>query len=217
MISFLKHNEPVLIWTGRAVLDGVLTVPHHAEGLIMIVGLGGTFHHERIRSFAVEFQRDGFATVIADVLTADEQQIDTRTGHFRVDTPFLASRVRDVVKWTEREPATRDLPIALFARAATAAACIASSGDLSLFAMVLDASRLEAVRDGLESLHTPTLLMFDRMPTPQQLRHVADAAAGSVVTIPGVSSLLDDELAAKVAAQEAAAWFRHYVPSLTAA
>ncbi len=107
MSIFLKQNEPVLIWTGKAMLDGVLTVPHHAEGLIIITGLGGTSHHVRIRSIAAEFERDRFATLIADVLTPDEQQFDERTKHFRVDTPFLASRIHDIATWTRTDAATR--------------------------------------------------------------------------------------------------------------
>jgi len=218
MISFHKHNEPVLIWTGRAMLDGVVTVPCHAEGLIIIVGLGGTFHHEAMRSMAGEFQLERFATLIADVLTADEQQFDARTGHFRLDTQFLASRVRDIVKWAQREAALQDLRVALFGGSAMAVACMKAAGDLSLFAMALTAPRFELVAGHLQQLDTPTLLMFDQAPGLPQLRDLAvPPFVVNVVTIPGVSSLLENQVVADTASREAAAWFRQHVPSLTAA
>jgi dienelactone hydrolase len=120
MFAYLRRDEPVLIWTGKAMLDGVLSVPQNAAGLVILLGLGGTFRYDRIRSVARQFQEQGFATLIADLLTADEQQFDERTGHFRTDTPFLASRVREIVEWATTEDATEGMPIALFAIPAVA-------------------------------------------------------------------------------------------------
>lgn len=218
MISFATQDEPVLIWTGRTMLDGVLSVPSRARGVVIVAGLGRTSHHERIRAMAAEFQHDQFATLIADVLDADEQQVDSRTGHYRVDTALIASRLRHIAGWCKHEKSTRDLPIALLGTSAIAAACIAASRDLPLFAMALSASRFESVPGGMETLQMPTLLMFDHMPTAPQLRRLADAVlAGNVVTIPGGSSFLDEDAAANMAAYEAAAWFRQHLHSLTAA
>ncbi|MGZ4810693.1 MAG: hypothetical protein ACXVIJ_00930 [Thermoanaerobaculia bacterium] len=214
MSTLLKHNEPALIWTGKVMLDGVLTVPHHAEGLIVITGLGSTFRHERIRSIAAEFESDRFATLTADVLTPDEQQFDERTKHFRVDTPFLASRIVAIAKWARTEASTRDLPVALFAGSATSAACIAASADLSLFSLVLAGPRFDTPGDHLRTLDTPTLIIFDDLPTLVQLRALRDAGfGGSVLTIADASSLLENDAAAGMIAREAAAWFRRHVPT----
>ncbi|HSP33854.1 MAG TPA: hypothetical protein VLU46_06010, partial [Thermoanaerobaculia bacterium] len=160
MTAFNRRDEPVLIWTGAAMLDGVLTVPPNTSGLIGITGLAGTFHHDRIRSIARVFQDDGFATLIADVLTTDEQQFDARTGHFRVDTPFLASRVSDVVEWARRQDALERLPVALFAGMSTAAACMEAADDAELFAVALIGPKFEAIRAHLPAINTPTLLVF---------------------------------------------------------
>ncbi len=215
MNAYIRQNEPVLIWTGRAMLDGVLTVPQSASALVVITGLAGTFHHERIRAIARRFQEDGLATLIADLLTSDEQQFDARTGHFRVDTPFLASRVRDIVEWAASEKATEGLPVALLAGTATAAACVEAADDLSLFALALIGPKFETVRDHLGAIDTPTLLVFDHPPAFAQLSEIATAPlVSSVITVPGISTLLDNDLAADVAARESLKWFCEHLPAL---
>ena len=215
MFAYIRRDEPVLIWTGKAMLDGVLTVPQNPAGLVILLGLGGTFHHDRIRSVARRFQEEGFATLIADVLTADEQQFDARTGHFRTDTSFLASRVREIVEWAATGDVTEGMPIALFAGTATAAACVEAAEGLPLFAIALIGPKFETIRDRITTLETPTLLVFDH---PPSLPTLADLASGrlvsSVMTVPGISSLLDNDLVAGVAARESLNWFFEHAPSL---
>jgi hypothetical protein len=213
MNAYIRQNEPVLIWTGRAMLDGVLTVPQSSSALVVITGLAGTFHHERIRAIARKFQEDGLSTLIADLLTSDEQQFDARTGHFRVDTPFLASRVRDIVEWAAAEKPTEGLPVALLAGTATAAACVEAADDLSLFALALIGPKFELIRDRLATLDTPTLLVFDHAPTFEQLADVARSPlVGSVITVPGIATMLDNDLAADVAARESLKWYCEHAP-----
>ena len=218
MSSFLKHDEPVLIWTGKAMLDGILSVPRHADGIVILTGLGGTFHHDAYRTIAGAFERERLATLIADVLTADEQQFDARTGHYRVSTDFLASRVRDIVEWAQRESPTAGLPVALFAGAALAPACIDASRTLPLFAMALTAPRFDGLRGHLHDVETPTLLVFDYAPVAENLRELAEVAfSGSLSVVRGVAALLENDDAVKVIAQEAALWFTQNVPALTPA
>ncbi len=81
MSKLIKQEEPVLIWTGNVMLDGRLTIPRDAEGLIVIPALGGSFHHALVRSMTSYLEGEGFAVLAADLLTSDEQQFDTRTGH----------------------------------------------------------------------------------------------------------------------------------------
>lgn len=218
MIGYIRRDEPLLIWTGHAMLDAVLSLPQNAEAIVILLGLGGTFHHERIRSVAREFQDQGFATLIADVLTADEQQFDARTGHFRVDTPFLSSRIRDIVEWASTQEMTGGLPAALFAGSSTASACIDAADDLSLFAMALIGPRYESIRDQISGIDTPTLIVFDHPPSLVQLAEISAAQmVNSVMTVPGISSLLENDLAADVAARESLNWFSEHVPAATLA
>jgi len=194
-VNIMLSDQAVLIRTRKATLDGRLTVPENPSALILIIGLGGTFHQERLRYLAAELQEEGFATLIADLLTSDEQQFDSRTGHFRVDALFLADRIRGIAGWLWCEDPTRHLPLGIFASGfAASAAMTATATDLQPFALVVHAPRIDAISSRLErSDRAPTLLLQDD---------------------PGASAP-DEELAASLAAREAVAWFLRHAPVLT--
>ncbi len=212
MPSFIANNEPVLLWTGRAMLDGRATVPAQADAVVLIAGLGGTFHHERLRGIASRLNAEGFATIIADVLTPDEQQFDARTGHFRVDVAFLAQRLGAILRWMNRSELTRNLPMGILAMADTGAASVVAAEKNALFALTLVHPRMEQIRPRLASMVVPTLLLVQDNPSIVELpRSVQVANVASVCT------LLDDDAVAETVARLATEWFRQHVPALVTA
>ncbi len=163
MRQYLSQDAPVLIWTGTEVLDGRLTVPQTAPGVVIIASLGGTNHHDGYRALAEHLNLNGYATLVVDLLTPDEQQVDARTGHFRSDLTLLAMRIVSASRWLEKEPATEGLPQAFAASNVIASAGVLASanGALELFAMVLVTPRLDVVRDTLSQLVAPVLIVGD--------------------------------------------------------
>ena len=163
MRQFLSHDAPVLIWTGTEVLDGRLTVPPTPPGAVIIASLGGTNHHDGYRALAHHLNMNGYATLMVDLLTPDEQQIDARTGHFRADLTLLAMRIVSAGRWLEKEESTQELPQAFVASNVVASAAVMASanGALDLFAMVAVAPRLDLVREMLPQLATPLLIVGD--------------------------------------------------------
>lgn len=120
-------DEPVVIWTGKVMLDGILRADDRAVAAVLIAnGVGHTNARPRGERFAAELNRAGYATLLFDLLTPDQEQFDSRTGHFRHDPQFQAERLRDVVEWMRRG-AGRELPIIL-------AACGPASAGLTRFA-----------------------------------------------------------------------------------
>jgi putative phosphoribosyl transferase len=163
MRQYLSEDAPVLIWTGTEVLDGRLTVPRTAPGVVMIASLGGTNHHDGYRALAQHLNLNGYATFMVDLLTPDEQQIDARTGHFRSGLTLLAMRIVSASRWLENEPAAEGLPQAFAASnvIASAGALAAANGAFDAFAMLLVAPRLDLVRDVLPQLAAPLLIAGD--------------------------------------------------------
>jgi putative phosphoribosyl transferase len=208
-MSYIANNEPVLLWTGRAMLDGRASIPAHADGIVIIAGLGGTFHHERLRGLAARLNDEGFGALIADVLTPDEQQFDARTGHFRVDTGFLAERIAGLIQWVRKDELTRNLPVGIFGTSDVAAASIVAAEKTPLFALALVDPRIDHVRAKLSSIDIPTLLLIDHVQS--QLPPAVHAES-----VPGVASLLDDDDVADAVAGHTTEWFRQYVPALVA-
>src|SRR5260370_28122531 len=103
-------------------LQGDLVVPERAMGIVLFAhGSGSGRHSPRNRYVASILQQGGLATLLLDLLTAAEEQVDLDTGHLRFDIGLLAERVLEATDWLQREPATRGLPLGYF-RAMTGAA-----------------------------------------------------------------------------------------------
>ena len=64
------------------------------------------------------------ATLLIDLLTADEEAIDQHTAHLRFDICLLAERLVSVTDWLMLYPDTRRLPIGYFGASTGAAAAV---------------------------------------------------------------------------------------------
>src|SRR5260370_7817912 len=120
-------------------LHGDLVVPERATGIILFAhGSGSGRHSPRNRYVASVFQQGGLATLLLDLLTAAEEQVDLDTGHLRFDIGLLAERVLEATDWLGREPATRGFPICYFrASPAPASALVPALERPSLVAAIV--------------------------------------------------------------------------------
>src|SRR3954452_20908552 len=93
-------------------LSGDLVIPETAAGLVVFAhGSGSSRHSPRNRYVASVLQKGGFGTLLLDLLTAAEEQVDAATGHLRFDIELLAERLLEATEWVQGEPRTRRLPI----------------------------------------------------------------------------------------------------------
>ena len=215
MNRFLKHDEPALIWTGELVLDGRLTIPSAASGLILMPGVGGTFQHEGVRALAAHFHDNGFATLIADLLTPDEQQFDARTRHFRTDLPLLADRIVAVAEWLAKEGATCLLPVAFFGSGVVGSAALfaASAHTARFFAFTITCPRLGLLYGVAPHVKAPALLLIDETVSQVTTAGVLDGET-RVESIASVTPLLESHAAMEEVTQKAIVWFRNHVPAM---
>lgn len=99
-------SAPVQIRAGAALLDGDLTVPPDALGLVVFAhGSGSSRFSSRNRAVATALVRAGFATLLLDLLTPAEEAIDERTREYRFDIARLAHRVVAAIDWAKGVPA----------------------------------------------------------------------------------------------------------------
>src|SRR4051794_16099495 len=100
----------VRIPAGDVVLEADIVVPSRAEGVVLFAhGSGSGRHSPRNRYVAGELQCAGLATVLADLLTSEEERDDVRTGRLRFDIGLLAGRVAALADELPRDPLTRGL------------------------------------------------------------------------------------------------------------
>src|SRR5436190_2557599 len=96
-------------------LAGDLALPDNAAGIILFAhGSGSSRHSTRNRYVAGLLQQGGFGTLLLDLLTLAEEEVDLRTRHLRFDIDLLADRLMEASVWLEREPSTRGLSIGYF-------------------------------------------------------------------------------------------------------
>lgn len=123
-------TQSVRIHADDATLDADLAVPSQAETVVLFAhGSGSSRHSPRNRHVAAALNDAGFATVLMDLLTLGEDEVDRRTRELRFDIPRLARRLTVAVDWLEDNSATAALPIFLFGASTGAAAALITAAD----------------------------------------------------------------------------------------
>jgi putative phosphoribosyl transferase len=105
------------------VLEADIALPQEARGVVLFAhGSGSSRHSPRNRYVAEQLQHAGLATVLADLLTAEEERIDALTAELRFDIGLLATRLAALTDWLTAQERTAGLGIGLFGASTGAAA-----------------------------------------------------------------------------------------------
>jgi len=152
--------QTVVIPVKDASLAGDLVLPAGAHGLVVFAhGSGSSRTSPRNRSVASVLHRGGFGTLLFDLLTPDEENIDAVTGELRFDIDFLSHRLVDAIDWTG---ALQNVgPLGLFGASTGAAAALMAAVDRSdrVSAVVSRGGRPDLASDALPQVAAPTLLI----------------------------------------------------------
>lgn len=153
---------PVRIPHREIELDGDLTVPAHPRGLVVFAhGSGSGRHSPRNQHVAADLVSSGFATLLMDLLTQAEEDVDVETREHRFDIPLLAARVVSAIDWAEGVPEVAELPVIAFgASTGAAAALVAAAKRPDRVAGVISrGGRPDLAGDGLGAVRAPVLLV----------------------------------------------------------
>src|SRR5438045_5500626 len=105
----------VQIPAGRAVLSGNLTIPENAPALVLFAhGSGSSRHSPRNQFVARTLNGAGLGTLLFDLLTREEEAVDTYAAQHRFNISLLAERLVHATKWALDQPSTRELSIGYF-------------------------------------------------------------------------------------------------------
>ncbi|MGH3465682.1 MAG: dienelactone hydrolase family protein [Kribbellaceae bacterium] len=197
-------------------LDGDVVVPHDARGAVLFAhGSGSSRHSPRNRYVAETLHRAGLATVLADLLTPDEEELDRRTGAFRFDIGLLAGRVTALADWAANDELTAGLGLGMFGASTGAAAALvaAAARPTEVRAVVSRGGRPDLADDSLPLVRQPTLLIVGELDTAvlelnrAALRRLAGTARLEIV--PGATHLFEEPGALDQVARLARDWFVH--------
>src|SRR5205085_8170276 len=103
----------------------------------------------------------GFATLLLDLLTGEEEEEDAYTAHLRFDIPMLAGRLGEAARWLEARPETAELPLGLFGASTGAAAALITAAEqpARVKAVVSRGGRPDLAGEALGRVRAPTLLI----------------------------------------------------------
>jgi putative phosphoribosyl transferase len=170
------------------LLDGDLAVPaEEARGVVLFAhGSGSGRHSPRNRRVAAALQEIGWATLLLDLLTPEEEQIDLRTRELRFDISRLAVRLTAAADWLAEQRDTAELPLAVFGASTGAAAALITAADRPerVRLVISRGGRPDLAGDALRRVLAPTLLIVgERDPQVRKLNESAAAVMRAPVTI----------------------------------
>ena len=207
-------HEAVRITVGGVTLDGDLARSPHSGGIVLFAhGSGSSRHSPRNRRVAEHLQRAHLGTLLMDLLTADEEQLDLRSRELRFDIGLLARRLVGAIDWLTAHFGGGQLRVGLFGASTGAAAALVAAAQRSdrVAAVVSRGGRPDLAGPALARVLAPTLLIVGGADTnvlALNRRAAARLAAEHrLEVVPGAGHLFEEPGALDAVARLAAAWF----------
>ncbi len=196
-----------------------IEVPPATSGVVLFAhGSGSSRLSPRNRAVAGVLNEAGLATVLADLLTQQEEERDRQTGGFRFDIPLLGRRLNAIVDWVGTQPIFDGLPVGLFgASTGAAAALLTAAARPWVAAVVSRGGRPDLAASVLGQLRAPVLLIVggDDLPVIALNRRAYEALPGEkrLAIIPGATHLFEEPGALDAVAALARDWFLAFFSS----
>jgi putative phosphoribosyl transferase len=206
----------VHINAGGVTLEGNLIIPQGAKGVVLFAHGSGSSRFSSRNRYVAEYLRKhgGLATLLIDLLTHDEELVDTRTAHLRFDIELLAERLIGTAEWLSREHP--ELKIGLFGASTGGGAALVAAARIPerIAAVVSRGGRPDLAGAALPKVKAPTLLIVGGEDTPvigmNKEAYDQMKTLRKLEIVPGASHLFEEAGALDVVARLATNWFKKY-------
>ncbi|MBK9307134.1 MAG: alpha/beta hydrolase [Nitrospira sp.] len=209
-----RSTQAVQITEERLTLEGLLSAPPHAPGMVIFAhGSGSGRLSPRNTFVARRLQQDGVATLLLDLLT--EEEADNRDKVFDID--LLADRLLLAKRWSETDPRTGHLKIGYFGASTGAGAALqaAAREPSNIKAVVSRGGRPDLAESYLPSVTVPTLLIVGGHDEPviemNQVAYDLLACEKRLIIVPGATHLFEEPGTLGQVAEHAGKWFQRYL------
>lgn len=212
------NNQKVWIASGTINLEGSLTQPETARGIILFAhGSGSSHHSPRNQYVAQELNKAGFSTLLFDLLTPDEETTYQESQELRFNITFLAERLIDATQWIAQNLNIQKLKIGYFGASTGAAAALVAAAQFpdAVGAVVSRGGRPDLAASSLANVQAPTLLIVGEQDAPviemneQALAQLSREKRLEIVS--GASHLFEEPGALEEVAKMAGKWFEQYL------
>lgn len=157
----LYHAE-IQIPINTIYLNGILQIPENATGIVLFAhGSGSSRFSKRNQYVASLLNKANIATLLFDLLTPEEEEVDEFTREHRFNIKLLASRLVGVTDWLLQQPKTNHLKIGYFGASTGAGAALqaAAKRQHTVKAVVSRGGRPDLAGSALSQVKAPTLLI----------------------------------------------------------
>jgi putative phosphoribosyl transferase len=216
----MKIAETLVRVTAATVeLEGDLALPADARDVVLFAhGSGSSRHSPRNRFVAGVLQRAGLGTLLLDLLTPAEEEVDLRTRHLRFDIGMLAERLVGAIDWLGARSDTRDLRVGLFGASTGGGAALVAAAERPdrVGAVVSRGGRPDLAGPALSRVRAPTLLVVGGEDQPvigmnEEAMKQMVAAEVRLEIVPGATHLFEEPGTLERVADLAARWFGRYL------
>ncbi|OGA47902.1 MAG: hydrolase [Betaproteobacteria bacterium RIFCSPLOWO2_12_FULL_62_58] len=212
------QSAEVIVQAGQVPLEGTLAFPEKAEGIVVFAHGSGSSRFSSRNRFVAEFlNQGGLATLLFDLLTAEEHRVDEWTRELRFDIDLLTKRLIGAVDWLEARDEVADLPVGLFGASTGAAAALRAAAERPdrVAAVVSRGGRPDLATPTLPQVRAPTLLIVGGDDEPvigmNQKAAARLACEHRVDIVPGATHLFEEPGKLEEVARLAREWFLHHL------
>ena len=196
-------------------IEGMLSLPEHARGVIIFAhGSGSSRHSTRNNYVAAVLRNAGLGTLLLDLLT-QEEDLDYQT---RFDIPLLTRRLLAATQWLKTDNTLLQLPVGYFGASTGAAAALlaATDPDNKIGAVVSRGGRPDmASALTLSQVACPTLLIVggldDVVIELNKEAYQNMHCTKHLTIIPGATHLFEEAGTLEKVASLACEWFKQYL------
>ena len=221
-VNAVLTPHEVRIPVGDIWLYGDLVTPARFECLVLFShGSGSGRHSARNRQVARHLQHIGIATLLFDLLTAQEEQTDLNTHEHCFDISLLTGRMQDATAWAAAQPQLQHAAIGYFGASTGSAAALLAAARLGnkIAAVVSRGGRPDLAGSvALAAVTAPTLLIVGGADgkvlelNQQAFEHLR--CEKSLAIVPGATHLFEEAGALERVAQLASSWLTPHLTSL---
>jgi dienelactone hydrolase len=172
----------------------------------------------RNQSVARYLNQRGLATLLLDLLTEDEEELDQKTSQLRFNIGFLAKRLLLATDWIRHHPSAQNLGLGYFGASTGAAAALvaAATEPDRIQAVVSRGGRPDLAAAYLDVVRSPTLLLVGSLDYPvidmnREAMQRMRKAHCELEIIPGATHLFEEPGTLARVAELSAAWFTRYL------
>src|SRR5579885_927896 len=215
-------KSSVKIRIDSVILRGDIVFPKNPVGIVLFVhGSGSSRLSPRNRFVADVLNQNKIATLLFDLLTAEEEEIDSISGALRFNIDILSDRLIKVTDWVLKNYGKLNLKIGYFGASTGAAAALVAASEKStmIHAVVSRGGRPDLAEDKLGKVRCPTLLIvggYDDVVIDLNKEAMTKMnSEKKLVIIPGATHLFEEKGKLEDVSKYASNWFLKYFGGTT--